>query len=181
MTFSLPPHIDPRHCIVTKQYAVYTPPMHKMIEQIGDWIDQQRPGGYIYGASRLGKSRGIRWHLASVLKERFETVLPLVVWNRRPDSHTSETGFWHQLLLASQFEFANPARPAKKTEVTFLCKQRFITIAESAGRNYVILLIDEAQDITLREWKWLVGLQNELDYEGYLLSVFSVGSHQLGY
>ncbi|WP_018311901.1 hypothetical protein [Cupriavidus sp. UYPR2.512] len=27
----------------------------------------------------------------------------------------------------------------------------------------------------------LVGLQNELDYEGYLLSVFSVGSHQLNY
>lgn len=155
--------------------------MHEMITQIGDWIDQQRPGGYIYGASRLGKSKGVQWHLTAVLQERFNTILPLVVWNRRPDSHTSETAFWYQLLMASKFEFINPAKPPKKTEAIFLCTQRFITIAKSAQRNYVVLLIDEAQDLTFREWKWLVGLQNQLDYEGYLLSVFSVGSHQMGY
>ncbi|QOT81578.1 ATP-binding protein [Cupriavidus basilensis] len=181
MSFSLPERIDPRHCIVTKQYAVYTPPMHEMIEQIGEWIDQQRPGGYIYGASRLGKSRCVQWYVANELQERFKAVMPLVVWNRRPDSHSSEAGFWHQLLLASRFEFANPAKPPKKAEGIYLCKQRFIAIANNAQRNYMVLLIDEAQDLTLREWKWLVGLQNELDYEGYLLSVFSVGSHQLNY
>jgi len=181
VTFSLPERIDPRHCIITKQYAVYTPPMHEMINQIGDWIDQQRPGGYIYGASRLGKSRCVQWHLAGALQDRFKTVLPLVVWCRRPDSQTSEAAFWHQLLLASNFEFAVPLKVPKRSDAIFLCKQRFITIAKSAGRNYVVLLIDEAQDLTLREWKWLVGLQNQLDYEGYLLSVFSIGSHQLGY
>ncbi|MBW0446149.1 ATP-binding protein [Paraburkholderia phenoliruptrix] len=181
MTFSLPERIDPRHCMVTKQYAVYTPPMQEMIEQIGEWIDQQRPGGYIYGASRLGKSRCVQWYLANVLEERFEATVPLVVWNRRPDSQTSEAGFWHQLLLASRFEFANPLKPPRKAEALHICKQRFIAIANNARRNYIVLLIDEAQDLTFREWKWLVGLQNELDYEGYLLSVFSVGSHQLSY
>lgn len=181
MTFSLPERIDPRHCIVTKQYAVYTPPMHEMIGQIGEWIDQQRPGGYIYGASRLGKSRCVQWYVAKVLEEHFKAVVPLVVWNRRPDSQTSEAGFWHQILLASRFEFANPSRPPRKAEAMYLCKQRFIAIANNAQRNYIVLLIDEAQDVTFREWKWLVGLQNELDYEGYLLSVFSVGSHQLAY
>ncbi|RDK04950.1 ATP-binding protein [Cupriavidus lacunae] len=181
MRFPLPERIDPRHCIVTKQYAVYTPPMHEMIEQLGEWIDQQRPGGYIYGASRLGKSRCVQWYVAQVLQERLNAVVPLVVWNRRPDSQTSEAGFWHQLLLASNFEFANPAKPPKRAEGIHLCRQRFIAIANNAQRNYVVLAIDEAQDLTFREWKWLLGLQNDLDYEGYLLSVFSVGSHQLNY
>lgn len=181
MRFPLPERIDPRHCIVTKQYAVYTPPMHEMIEQLGEWIDQQRPGGYIYGASRLGKSRCVQWYVAQVLQERLNAVVPLVVWNRRPDSQTSEAGFWHQLLLASNFEFANPAKPPKRAEGIHLCRQRFIAIANNAQRNYVVLTIDEAQDLTFREWKWLLGLQNDLDYEGYLLSVFSVGSHQLNY
>jgi hypothetical protein len=181
MPFSLPGHIDPRHCIVTKQYALYTPPMHEMIGQIGEWIDQQCPGGYIHGASRLGKSRCVQWYVANELQERFKAVVPLVVWNRRPDSQTGEAGFWHQLLLASRFEFANPAKPPKKAEAIHLCRQRFIAIANNAHLNYIVLLIDEAQDLTFREWKWLVGLQNELDYEGYLLSVFSVGSHQLNY
>lgn len=181
MRLPLPERIDPRHCIVTKQYAVYTPPMHEMIEQLGEWIDQQRPGGYIYGASRLGKSRCVQWYVAQVLQERLNAVVPLVVWNRRPDSQTSEAGFWHQLLLASNFEFANPAKPPKRAEGIHLCRQRFIAIANNAQRNYVVLAIDEAQDLTFREWKWLLGLQNDLDYEGYLLSVFSVGSHQLNY
>lgn len=174
-------NVDPSHCILTRQYAVYTPPIDDMVSKIGDWLDQQRPGGFIYGASRLGKSRAIRWYLADVLAERFGAVIPLVIWNRRTDQQATEAAFWHQLLLASKFQFVDPARVSKKSEGAYLCLQRFISIAKSAGRNYVVLLIDEAQDVTLREWKWLVGLQNQLDYEGFLLSVFSVGTHQLGY
>lgn len=174
-------NIDPLHCVLTRQYAVYTPPMHEMISQIGDWLDQQRPGGFIYGASRLGKSRTLKWYLSDVLSERFGAAPPLIIWNRLADQQASESAFWHQLLLASKFQFVDPAKAPKKTEGAYLCLQRFIAIAKNAGRNYVLLLIDEAQDITLREWKWLVGLQNHLDHEGYLLSVVSVGTHQLGY
>ncbi|WP_229520426.1 ATP-binding protein [Massilia sp. NP310] len=148
---------------------------------IGDWVDQRRPGGFIYGASRLGKSRAVQWYLAEVLEERFGAVIPLIVWNRRPDQQATESAFWHALLLASKFQFVNPAKPPKRSEGFYLCVQRFISIAQSAGRNHLVLLIDEAQDVTLREWKWLVGLQNQLDYEGFLLSVVSVGTHQLGY
>jgi len=177
----LPLQIAPQHCILTRQYAVYTPPMHEMIEQIGDWLEQQRPGGFIYGASRLGKTRAIRWYLADVLAERVGSIIPLVIWNRRADQLPSEAAFWHQLLLASKFQFADPIKTPKRTEGAHHCLQRFIAIAKSAGRNFVVLLIDEAQEMTLREWKWLVGLQNQLDYEGFLLSVFSVGTYQLGY
>ncbi|AYM76580.1 ATP-binding protein [Janthinobacterium agaricidamnosum] len=173
-------HIDPDHCIFTKQYAVYTQPIHEMTVQIGDWIDQQRPGGYIYGASRLGKTRAIIWYLADVLAERFGAIVPLIIWDRS-DSLPTEAAFWHQLLVASNFQFVDPRKPAKKTEGAYLCLQRFISIAKNAGRNYVVLVIDEAQEMTLHEWKWLVGLQNRLDYSGILLSVFSIGSHQLGY
>lgn len=76
--------------------------------------------------------------------------MPLVVWNRRPDSQTSEAGFWHQLLLASHFEFAHPTKPPKKAEGIYLCKQRYIALANNAKNNYVMLIIDEAQDITFR-------------------------------
>ena len=178
---SMPERIDHQHCIFTKQYAVYTPPMHEMINLIGDWIDQQLPGGSIFGASRLGKTKCIQFHLIEVLKDRFKAAIPLVVWNHKPDSHLSEAGFWHQILLASQFEFMDPAKPFRRMEGSYLCKQRFIAIANNALRNYIVLLIDEAQDLTLKEWKWLVGLQNELDFSGYLLSVISVGTHQLAY
>ncbi len=176
-----PIHVDPQHCILTRQYAVYTPPIHEMVEHIADWLDQQLPGGFIFGASRLGKSQAIKWYLEKVLTERFGSCIPMVIWNRRPEQLPSEAGFWHYLLLASKFEFTNPLKPAKKTEAVHQCLHRFIAIAKNAGKNFVVLLIDEAHEVTLKEWKWLVGLQNQLDYEGILLSVFSVGTHQLGH
>ena len=181
MTYSFPERIDLQHCLLTKRYAIYTPPMHEMIAQIGDWIDQQRPGGYIHGASRLGKSRCIQWHLKDVLEKRFNTSLPLIVWNHRPDSHKSEALFWNQLLRITDFEFISSTKKVDRAEAFSMCVQRLISIAKNSKRNYIILLIDEAQDVTLTEWKWLVGLQNDLDYKGYMLGVFSVGSHQLNY
>ncbi|WP_241290166.1 ATP-binding protein [Burkholderia stabilis] len=181
MRESLPEHIDRQHCILKQQYAVYTPPMDEMISQIGDWIDQQLPGGYIYGASRLGKSRCIQWYLEIVLQERFKSILPIIVWNRPADSQTSEAAFWNQILKASKFEFTKSFYHKRVRDAFELCKQRFISVAENSKSNYAILLIDEAQDLTLKEWKWLVGMQNTLDYAGYVLSIFSVGSHQLGY
>ncbi|REG50674.1 hypothetical protein B0G80_7124 [Paraburkholderia sp. BL6669N2] len=60
------------------------------------------------------------WHCTS------RVMRSLVVWNRRPDSQTSEAGFWHQLLLASHFEFAHPTKPPKKAEGIYMCKQRLL-------------------------------------------------------
>ncbi|MFP4889691.1 ATP-binding protein [Paraburkholderia sp. EG304] len=181
MAMTWPAHIDARHCVCTQQYAVYTHPMHEMINTLGDWIDQRFPGGYIYGASRLGKSRCVQWHLVAVLEERFDSILPLVVWNRRADSQRSEAQFWNSILMSSGFEFHDPEHLPKTSKVFNQCKNRFISIAENSGGNYAILLIDEAQKMTLKEWEWLVGMQNQLDYEHYVFSVFSIGSHQLGY
>jgi hypothetical protein len=83
-------------------------------------------------------------------------------------------------LEASEFAFLK-ARPHPVAEGRRLVKERFITIARGARTNYIVLLIDEAQDVTFREWKWLTGLQNKLDWAGYRLSVFSVGTQQMAY
>lgn len=174
------PLLDPKHPVLRQEYAIYTPPMDEMINTIGDWIDQRLSGGYIYGPSRFGKSRGVKWFIRSVLEERFGVKLPMVVWIR-PSSMRNEGEFWNLLLGASKFRFFSPLKPKKKIEARFLLKQQLITLARSARQNYVALIIDEGHDVTLNEWKWLLGLQNEMDYDGFRLSVFSIGSHQIGY
>lgn len=181
MRYSLPTQFAREHPVIRKEYAIYTPPVDEMISTIGDWIDQQRSGGYIYGPSRFGKSRGVKWFVRSVLEERFNTALPLVVWSHVPDIHSSEAVFWHELLLAGNFEFENFSRIRRKTDGRQLFIERLVSLARSCRNNFIVLIIDEAQDILLKEWKWLIGLQNALDLRGYRLSVFSIGSHQLGY
>ncbi|WP_323028778.1 ATP-binding protein [Castellaniella defragrans] len=145
-------------------------------------MNRMESGGYVYGPSRFGKSRGIKWFVRTALEERFGFSVPLVVWVRRPDMHVSETEFWRDLLLASNFLFTNePQRIRTRGGLRDLFRSRMVTLAKSAQSNYVVLLIDEAQDMTLREWQWLLGLQNVLDYDGFRLSVFSIGTQQIGY
>jgi hypothetical protein len=62
-----------------------------------------------------------------------------------------------------------------------LVRERFITIAREARSNYAVLLIDEAQDVSYKEWQWLTSLQNKLDWSGFRLSVISVGTQQMAY
>ncbi len=177
----MPNNLDPRHPILSQEYAIYTPPMDRMINTIGDWIDQRVSGGHIYGPSRFGKSRAIKWHLKKVLEDRFKATLPLVVWIRRGDSLVSEVEFWNTLLMAAKYEFYNPEKPKAKAAARFLFEQQFVTLARLSRGNYVVLLIDEAHDMTLKEWKWLLGLQNALDDQGIRFSVISIGSYELQY
>jgi hypothetical protein len=181
MPSQLPERIDPDHPIIRQEYAVYTPPINQMIETISSWVDRRVPGGYIYGASRFGKSRGVRFHVRRELELSFKSALPLVVWVRPSDMQKSERAFWHEILCASGFEFVMPDKPKGATESRYLVQQRLMTIARDARTNYVILMIDEAQDLTFHEWRWLTGLQNKLDYYGFRFSVFSIGTQQLAY
>lgn len=151
-----------------------------MITTLGDWIDQRLTGGYIFGPSRFGKSRAVKWYVRSVLEERFHLKLPLVIWVR-PPGRRQEAEFWNLLLAASKMHFASLLKPKKKLSARFLFKQQLVTLARSARQNFVLMIIDEAHDVSLDEWKWLLGLQNELDFEGFRLSIFSIGSHQISY
>lgn len=181
MNRTLPERIDRDHPLVRKEYAIFTPPIDEMIDTMRDWIERRIPGGYIYGASRFGKSRGVKFFVRQELKATFGSTIPLVVWIRPTDTDKSEAGFWHELLYYSGFEFTNPIKPHSAVTGRYLVKERFITIARESRSNYIVLIIDEAQEVTYKEWKWLTGLQNKLDWDGFRLSVFSVGTQQLGY
>ncbi len=179
MRKSLPQHVDGSHPILTQEYAIFTPAIDAMATVLGDWIDQKQPGGIIFGPSRFGKTKGMKWHLRDLLSRRFDKGVPLYMWTRPPDSHNHEGEFWRSLLIASRHRYALMKAPVGDRRR--MLQELFVSTAQYCGKNFVVLLIDEAQAMTLREWTWLLGLQNALDWEGFRLSVFSVASHQLGY
>jgi hypothetical protein len=181
MNRQLPARIHRDHPLVLREYAVYTPPIDEMIQTIRGWIDQRVPGGYIYGASRFGKSRGIKFFIREELAATFDGPVPLVVWVRSADTHKSESGFWNELLYYSGFAFLKRDRPHPAATGRHLVTERFATIATQARANYIVLIIDEAQQVSAQEWQWLTGLQNRLDWLGYRLSVFSIATEQMKY
>ncbi|MFZ6813356.1 ATP-binding protein [Undibacterium sp. Rencai35W] len=173
--YEIPPKNHPIH---TQQYAIFTPAINRLIEQIGLWIEQQKTGAYIYGPSRFGKSRAVQYFLREMLIERFGANVPLVILIRKM-VHSSPGPFYSDILLASNQPYWNSKKsPIEKQNMAL---ELLIAMAKNAGINYAILLIDEAQTMTLKEWVWLISLQNLFDSSGYRLSVISIGSHQLGY
>ena len=179
MRSNLPAHLNPKHPVLRQEYAIFTPPVNAMAQKIGDWIDQRQPGGYIHGPSRFGKSRGVKWHMRKILQSRFGKRIPLHIWIRPPDSHVSENDFWISLAVAIGFRYG-PEKASRGTRRRLLV-EFMIASAAASSSNFVVLLIDEAQAMTYKEWTWLLGLQNAMDWEGYRLSVFSIASHQMDY
>jgi hypothetical protein len=175
----LPDHVDPKHPVLSQEYAIFTPAIHSMVQTLGDWIDQKQPGGYVWGPSRFGKSRGVKWFLGGLLEERFDRALPLYVYNRPPSNLPTESGFWRGWLRSINHAFADTRRSSDILRSVF--RQFLKTACVASNSNFVVLVIDEAQDMTIREWGWLHGLQNELDSDGFRLSVYSIASHQIGY
>lgn len=176
-----PENIDLAHPLLQQQYAVFTPPIEELVGNIANWIDQQTTGAYIYGPSRYGKSTGAHNFLRTMLRERFGCDIPLLIW-RRPTFGVgpSEIRFWREILLA----LGHPLTDVRKQADEYRAQVLSCLVAETVRTriSYVVIVIDEAQAITDAELKLLMTLQNELLFSRSIrLSVFQIGSHQMGY
>lgn len=60
------------HPMILQEYAIYTPPIAEIFEVICEWIENKVPGGYIYGISRLGKSRAVKFWLSVLIEEQYK-------------------------------------------------------------------------------------------------------------
>ena len=54
--------------------------------------------------------------------------------------------------------------------------ERLAQLAAQGGGRFVVLVIDEAQGMTQREWMWLVELHSLLEKQRIRLCVFAIGS-----
>ena len=173
----VPKHVPIDHPLVTKDYSLYTPSIGRMEEVISEWIDNQVDGGTIFGPSRFGKSSAVNNWLQSLLSERFGGFVPLVIW-RHIDSGggLSAARFYSQILEASRHHLARAVRSPLDRQHMLL--ERFTTLAMQSGGRFVVLVIDEAQGMTQREWLWLVQIHSQLDQRRVRLCVISIASLQ---
>ena len=166
------------HPMLIQEYAIYTPAIAEFFKIICEWIDNRVPGAYIYGFSRLGKSRAIRFWIKSLISERYGNRIAFFDMKHKNHDRPSETTFLIELLMAFDHQLKKTGKTTDKYErvVNFMCCQ-----ARNQNTNYVVLMIDEAQFMHDQEYKWLCNIQNEMDGMGFRFTVISVGSHELTY
>lgn len=173
----VPAHIPRDHPLVTRDYSLYTPPIQRMVDQLASWLDNQVEGATIYGPSRYGKSSAVDHWVQALLSERFQNTLPMVVWSHTDAGGANSIGrFYACLLHASKHPLAKATRSPLSRQ--HMLMERWYSLARRGGGRFLILIIDEAQGMTQREWLWLVELHSLLEKENLRLCVFSIASLQ---
>lgn len=173
----VPPHLPKNHPLVTRDYSLYTSAIQRMVDQLATWIDNQVEGATIYGPSRFGKSSAVDHWVQTLLAQRYGKHIPMVVWSHTEAGAANSIGrFYAGLLHASK----HPLEAATRSPLSrqHMLIEKWHTLAKGGGGRFLILIIDEAQGMTQREWLWLVELHSLLEKEGLRLCVFSIASLQ---
>lgn len=173
----IPSHVPREHPVVTREYSLFTPPIHEMVNCIANWLDDQVDGATIYGPSRFGKSNAVDHWLQRLLAERHGGYIPMVIWSHIDSGGQSSVGrFYAHLLDASKHELATAAKSPLDRQHMLI--ERWIWMAHQGGGRFLVLVIDEAQSMTQREWIWMVELHSLLEKNRVRLCVFSIASLQ---
>lgn len=168
--------LDSKHPAVRQDYALFTPAIDRLYATIKTWIENRITGGYVWGTPRLGKSRAVRYWLGELIAAEpdppafFRT-------SYRAQGQLTERGFFEEMLAGLGHELTNGRAAVLLERLLHL----FRIAADDANGNHVVLVIDEAQNMTDAGWRYLCTVQNRLDDVGVRLTVVSVGSHELAY
>jgi hypothetical protein len=171
------------HPIVRRLYELATPPIGELSEQLSEWIMSRVPSGHVYGPAGFGKTTALRFWIRQLLSETHHGPLPLFLWIAGCHYRSSECMLLRELLRTIGYESGKSE--SRRSLLDRLVKL-YAARARDAGGDYLVLIVDEAQNLHDTELQILHDLQNELGSVGFNLTVILVGSresehwHELG-
>lgn len=161
------------HPIYDSDYSINTNQINELYSNIIKWIDNQVPGGIIYGAARLGKSKAIEC-IETMLKNDYGEALPIFRMNMT--SHIlNDKNFYEQFLNDVGHELKKGTAFEKKERLINL----FIFSAMEANSKKIILFIDEANYLEEKEYAWLMDIYNRLMLNHISLTTILVGTNEI--
>lgn len=171
----VPPKIAPgAHPIHSKRYVITTPQVEALCSEGVNLVENRSPGAVIWAPPRTGKSRALE-----ILQLEFAEVFPgmpvmyLPAW----DYTTPREGpFMEDLLKAAGHAIVKKGKPEDKRERLV---ELMADLAIDKGEGRIVLIVDEAQQLHEKHYKWLMGIHNLLAMHGVHMITLLVGQHQL--
>jgi hypothetical protein len=175
------PREDPRpyvpeddHPIQSKRYVITTPQVEALCSEAVNLVNNRTPGGLFWAPPRTGKTCSL-----DILLLEYSTVFPgmpvliLPVWEY---TVAREGPFLEDLLKAAGHAIVKKGKPEEKRDrLVELMAERAI----ESGKGRIVLIVDEAQQLHEKHYKWLMGIHNLLAMRGVHLITLLVGQHQL--
>lgn len=156
------------------EYTIPTKSILDLQNKVEEWIAMNDCGAIVYGESRAGKTRAIRY-ISLHLKSKYGSQLP--IYNMTATDHIpTQKTFYASLLSAIGHE-----EPHKGTAVQM--RQRLVNriIVNALDTKYrrAVLFVDEAYLLSDKEYVWLIDIYNELNLNDILFTVFLFGTKEL--
>lgn len=171
----IPPFVRPgEHPLQSKRYVITTPQIEALAAHIRSLIENRTPGGVVWAPPRTGKSSGfmiVKMEVGSLFPNLPVFMLP--AWDY---SLPKEGPFMEDLLTAAGHAIVKRGKPEDKRDrlVEFMAQ-----VALDSGFGALVLVIDEAQQLHEKHYKWLMGIHNLLALRSAHLITVLVGQHQL--
>ncbi len=164
------------HPIETGNFIISTPQIEQLAEKIQFWLDNRISGAIIYGKPRIGKTYALKLISETLFKQAYH--IPCFYMSAIREKRPSESAFYTYMLRAFHHPHINSS--ARNTYQKRSKLLDYLTlIAQDSKQERIILIIDEAQNLTDFHYDWLIGIYNELDYQGIQLVTFLIGQQQL--
>lgn len=164
------------HPLLRQDYTVFTPPISRIFDQLREWIDSRTTGAYVYGRSRIGKTRAVRDWFPSMIKEHYGDRVTVLRCVHTQSPTTSQNQFIRALAQGACIPFKATTRGGPlETDIGNVVTDLGLRTAY----RQVVLLVDEAQYLTEREFHVLCNVQNRADEARVKLTVFTIGTQQM--
>jgi len=163
-----------RHPIALRNYVLPTPSIDAFCEKVQKCVRRRRPGLVVYALPRFGKTYGITYATAMLASE-----FPRLVVERflaTPIIAHSEGRFYGDLNEAFGHKTPRTGDTGRRFDrLVHMLRKR----VDDSGEEQLVIFIDEAQHLTLLEYKWLRDLTNALEKHDIRTVAILVGQHEL--
>lgn len=156
------------------KYTIPTKSILDLKVKVEEWIAMNDCGAIIYGESRVGKTRAIRY-ISTHLREKYGTQLPIYTLCATDHVSTQKT-FYSTLLTAMGHEEAHKGTAIQMRQRIV---NRIIVNALDTKYRRAVLFVDEAYLLSEKEYIWLIDIYNELNLNDILFTVFLFGTKEL--
>jgi hypothetical protein len=157
-----------------RDYEIITPMMKEVWDIVSEEIERMSTGVALYGPSRIGKSRTLRYVMAQI-RHHFPAVL-CVHASMASRKNGSDTRFFKYLIDDFNLDVS---RDGDGDDLRSAIVQTFLIRCSETHDPRIIIVLDEAQRIKPSEYSYLIDLTNHIEKYGMCSTVILTGQPEL--
>ncbi|WP_186511276.1 ATP-binding protein [Caenimonas sedimenti] len=157
--------------------TVWTPEIDKLCVTVARWVRMDLPGGTVYGQQRNGKTRAAKYLILGIgsILGYSTAVLHWVIPDQRDGKQTEREFIQEQLQQSG----CNRVASRDLAVLRRRCHTHLVELAKTAGSKRIIIMVDEAQNLTRAQYGYLIYCYNALEQLGVYPFFLLIGQPEL--